>query len=100
MTDEIKRPSSEARKRANAKYDSKAYDRIILRVEAGKREKIKTHAENYQSEVGEKGKRGHIPKGSVTGFINRAIDEAIKRDKAHTGGMSHFEPENGNRETV
>jgi len=72
---------TEARKKANAKYDSKAYDKIIVRVDAGKRDKIKAHAEQYQKADGEIGKAGYSPKGSLNGFINRAIDETIGRDK-------------------
>ena len=34
-------PISEARKRANAKYNLKAYDRIELKVSKGKKEKIR-----------------------------------------------------------
>ena len=81
MPDEERRPLSDARKRANNKFDSKAYDKIIVRVDAGKRDAIKAHAERYQPEVGEVGKPGHTPKGSLNGFIVRAIDEKIDRDK-------------------
>ena len=59
-------PVSEAQKRANAKYNAKAYDRVELKVKKGKKETIKAHAEQQ----GE----------SLNGFINRAIDEAIERD--------------------
>lgn len=45
---------------------SKAYDRINLTVAKGKKDTIQTHAE-AQGE-------------SVNGFINRAIDETMKRD--------------------
>lgn len=82
MPDEAKRPMSEARKKANAKYDSKAYDKILLRVEAGKKDEIKAHAEKYQEAVGEIGTAGYTPKGSVNGFILRAVDEKMERDKA------------------
>lgn len=78
---EEKRPMSEARKKANAKYESKAYDKILLRVEAGKKDEIKAHAEKHQKETGEIGKAGYSPKGSLTGFISRAIDETMERDK-------------------
>ena len=54
------------KKKAVAKYMSKAYDEIKLRVKKGKREEIKEHAEA----------RGE----SVNGFINRAIDNQIERD--------------------
>ncbi|MEE0266282.1 MAG: hypothetical protein U0L18_11445 [Acutalibacteraceae bacterium] len=57
---------TEAQKRANAKYNAKAYDRVELKVKKGKKETIKAHAEQQ----GE----------SLNGFINRAIDEAIERD--------------------
>lgn len=53
--------------RAHNKYNDKAYDRINLTVPKGKKDKIKEYAES----------RGE----SVNGFINRAIDETIDRDK-------------------
>lgn len=56
-------PISEARKRANAKYNAKAYDRIELKVSKGKKEKIRLYAES----------RGE----SINAFINRAIAEAM-----------------------
>ena len=82
MADETKRPVSEARKKANAKFDSKAYDKILLRVRAGRKEEIEVHAEQYQPEAGEIGKAGYSPAGSLQGFINRSIDETMLRDKA------------------
>lgn len=51
----------------NNAFNAKAYDRVNLTVEKGKKSMIKAHAES----MGE----------SVNGFINRAIDEAMKRDK-------------------
>ena len=53
--------------RAQNKYILKAYDRINLTVEKGKKDAIKTHAES-------KGE-------SVNGFINRAINETMEREK-------------------
>jgi hypothetical protein len=82
MTDEKKRPLSEARKKANAKYESKAYDKILLRIEAGKKDEIKSHADEFQPAVGAIGTAGYTPKGSINGFIIRAIDEKMERDKA------------------
>lgn len=52
---------------AKAKYNAKAYDEIKVRVFKGDKDKIKAHAES----MGE----------SVNGFISRAIDETIKKDK-------------------
>lgn len=58
---------SEARKRANAKYNAKAYDEIKTRVPKGRKAEIQAHAEG----LGE----------SLNGFIVRAVDETIERDK-------------------
>jgi len=60
-------PSSEARKRANAKYALKAYDRLEITVKKGRKEELKTYA----------ARRGE----SLNGFVNRAINEAIERDE-------------------
>lgn len=60
-------PISESRKRANEKYNAKAYEQIQLRVKTGKKEIIQNHAESQ----GE----------SVNGFINRAIEETMERDR-------------------
>lgn len=57
---------SEARRRANEKYNAKAYDEIKVRVPKGRKAELQAHAEG----------RGE----SLNGFIVRAIDEAIKRD--------------------
>ncbi len=53
------------------KWMSKAYDRINLTVPKGDKEIIKLFAES----------RGE----SVNGFINRAIREAMQRDKTGAG---------------
>lgn len=50
------------------KYISKAYDRVNLTMPKGRKEEVRTHAEA----------RGE----SVNGFINRAIDETMDREKA------------------
>lgn len=60
------RKNSEARIRANNKYNAKAYDRINIAVPKGKKEMVQIHAAAY----GE----------SVNAFVNRAIDETIQRD--------------------
>lgn len=56
-------PISEARKKANAKYNQKAYDRLEVKVKKGKKEEIREFAE-AQGE-------------SLNAFINRAIAEAM-----------------------
>lgn len=58
---------SKAQQRAVAKYTAAKYDEIKVRIPKGKKEIIKTHAES----MGE----------SVNGFINRAIEETMDRDK-------------------
>lgn len=58
---------SKAQQKAVNKYMAANYDRVNLTVPKGKKEIIKNHAEA----------RGE----SVNGFINRAIDEAMERDK-------------------
>jgi len=80
VTDKLKRPVSSARKKANAEFAASAYDRIELKVSKGKKNEIKAHAEKHQLGVGEIGKAGYSPAGSLQGFINRAIDETMKRD--------------------
>lgn len=54
----------------NNEYNSKAYDRINLTVPKGDKETIKAHADEFDG-------------GSVNGFINRAIKEAMHRDRLH-----------------
>lgn len=51
----------------NNEFNKNAYDRINLTVPKGEKEIIKAHADK----TGE----------SVNGFINRAIDETMERDK-------------------
>ena len=60
-------PISEARRKANEKWNAKAYDEIKVRVSKGSKADIQAHAEAHSE--------------SLNGFVNRAIDEAIERDK-------------------
>ena len=60
-------PASKAQQRAVAKYMAANYDDIKIRVPKGKRDRIKAHADA----------RGE----SLNGFINRAIDETMEREK-------------------
>lgn len=57
---------SESQRKAVAKYNAANYDRVELRVDKGRKEIIKAHAEA-------KGE-------SVNAFINRAIDETMEKD--------------------
>ena len=60
-------PSSEAKKRADAKYTLKAYDRLEIKVKKGRKDELKAHADA----CGE----------SLNGFVNRAMNEAMERDR-------------------
>lgn len=64
-------PISEARRRANEKYNAKAYDEIKTRVPKGKKDIISTHAQKHEE--------------SLNAFMNRAIDETIQRDVQKDG---------------
>lgn len=66
-----KKPLTEARKRANAKYNAKAYDRLELKVKKGEKENIINHA--------------NLKDGSLNKFLNRAINETIERDNIKDG---------------
>ena len=57
---------SEARQRANAKYNKKAYDRLELKVPKGRKVDILMHAE----------KQGE----SLNKFLNRAVENQIALD--------------------
>lgn len=59
---------TKAQQRAVSKYMKENYDEIKVRVDKGRKDIIKAHAEN----------RGE----SVNGFINRAIEEAMERETA------------------
>lgn len=59
---------SEARKKANEKYNAKAYDQIKVLVKKGKRDVIRQHAES---------------KGlSLNGYINKLISDDMNAGQA------------------
>jgi len=60
-------PVTEQHKKYTSEYVKANYDNFQLRTPKGKREQIKAHA----ASIGE----------SMNAFINRAIDEAMQRDK-------------------
>ena len=60
-------PISDSQRKAVRKYNEKAYDRIELKVPKGRKQTIQAHA----TALGE----------SLNGFVNRAIDETVERDK-------------------
>ena len=73
-----------ARKKANAKYEAKAYDKTLIRLPKGRLDEIRAHIE---------------PAGeSLNGFIGRAISEAMERDDGGTASETagkHSEPAQG-----
>ena len=57
---------SEAQKKATAKYEKHNYDKVLLRLDKGDKDRIKAHADSRNE--------------SVNGFIKRDIDETMERD--------------------
>lgn len=64
--------ATKAQQRAVDKYVKANYDRIEIKAPKGRKALIQAHAQSQ----GE----------SVNGFVNRAIDETMERDK---GGTDH-----------
>ena len=60
-------PVSKAQQRAVSKYMKENYDVYQVRMPKGQKAVIKAHAEAHSE--------------SVNGFINRAIEETMERDK-------------------
>ena len=60
-------PASKAQQKAVNKYMKTNYDRVNLTLPKGRKDEIKAHAESMDE--------------SVNGFITRAIDETMQRDK-------------------
>ena len=57
---------SEAQKRAVAKYNSKSYDELKIRVTKGKKAELQEHAQKQNE--------------SLNAFVNRAIDNQVEQD--------------------
>ena len=57
---------SEAMKRASMKYEQEKVERVVFRVEKGKKEVMQEHA-NRNGE-------------SLSAFLNRAVEETMERD--------------------
>jgi uncharacterized protein (DUF1778 family) len=60
-------PISKAQQKAVAKYESKSYDKVLLRLQKGKREIVQAAAEGAGQ--------------SLNGFVVQAIDERVEREK-------------------
>ena len=63
-------PVSKAQQRATAKYEAKVYDKLLLRLQKGRKDVIQAHA----AAQGE----------SVNAFINRAIDHEMEHDASRS----------------
>lgn len=61
---------SEAKKKANAKYDNKAYVKTLVRLKPEDNEIMELHLKKYNY--------------TKNGFINEAIKEKIKNDEEKT----------------
>lgn len=57
--------------RAKNKFNAKAYDRLYITVDKGRKAEIEAHAKGNSE--------------SLNGFVNRAIDEAIEKDGEPNG---------------
>ena len=68
--DDVERKSTQAHIDANARYDKKAYARVLLRV----RNDSELNLDAIRAHIAETGE-------SLNGFIMRAIAETIERDK-------------------
>lgn len=71
------RKYTEAVKQSNKKWDAANLDRLSIALPKGRKAVIQTHA----AAQGE----------SVNGFIGRAIDETMERDKTALGGTEGTE---------
>ena len=60
-------PATKAQIRAHTKYNKNHYDRLEMKVPKGEKESITEHAKEYD--------------GTLNKFLNRAVREAIERDK-------------------
>ena len=83
MADEAKRPTSEARKRANAKYDKENYQYISFKAKKGSRERIAQAAEVTNDTVN----------GFIRGALNKAVEGAIGIPMEAAGAQTGGEPE-------
>lgn len=63
----MKQKYTEKKKESNRRWDENNIERITVAVPKGKKKIIKEHATAKEE--------------SISGFVNRAIDEAIERDK-------------------
>ena len=65
-------PYTKSQAMASIRYHEKALDRLYINVKKGKKAVYAAHAKS----MGE----------SLQGFVHRAMDEAVIRDKASKGG--------------
>lgn len=63
--------NSEARRRANSKYDRESVDRVLLRLPKGQKSELTEHIKKTDDK-------------SLNGFIKRAISETLERDNTNS----------------
>ena len=61
-------PASKAQQKAVAKYELNNYDKFLVRVSKGRKEKL----QDYAAAVGQ----------SLNGYVVQAVDERIERDNS------------------
>jgi hypothetical protein len=66
---------TEAKRDGNRRWDAANLDRLSVALPKGSKEAVRAHADS----------RGE----SVNGFIGRAIEETIERDKSTEGGNAN-----------
>ena len=66
-------PKSEAKKKADARWEKKAYDRLLLRI----RKDAEMNGDFFKEYSASRGE-------SINGFFLRAAKETIERDKEKT----------------
>ena len=69
-------PRTDAMIRASNKYEAEKVERVLFRVPKGKKELLQQHA----AAQGE----------SLSAFLNRAVDEAMERDKKNKNCLKMY----------
>lgn len=77
------RPKTKTNAQIKNDYAKKAYDDIRLQVPKGQKDIIKSHADNQGETIG--------------GFIKRAINETMQRDKSETVRYTGLTDKNGKK---
>lgn len=74
----ITREITPAQRKAVSKYESKNYDKVLVRMPKGERDRIKAHAESQDE--------------TLNGFVTRAIYETMERDQERGSALDPEHP--------